>query len=81
MRLQRVRISTPFLMQILTKGNIIHAEVIEGLPADAKFCYSVAGPNYVYIDFVFEHPDFKVLMMGEEIPLFPDIKVKKLYEN
>ncbi len=81
MRLQRVRFSSSLFMDMLVEGNIIHAQVIKGLPVNARFCYSICNPYYVYIDFVFEHPNFRELTLGEEIPLYPEIVVKKLYDE
>lgn len=78
MRYMRVRISTMMLLHMLTEGEEIHAKCIKGLPKGAKFCYSIPSTDYIWIDFIFEHPDFKVVMMGNEIPLFPDPEFVKL---
>lgn len=78
MRIVRVRFSSIFFMSMLVTGNEIHAKVISGLPEGAKFLYSIPTTYYAFIDFVFEHPSFDVIMMGHEIPLFEDIRLEKL---
>jgi len=77
----RVRFSSIFLMNLLTEGNEIHARIKKGLPPGAKFCYSIPTTDYIFIDFVFEHPNFQVVMMGHEIPLFDGIEIQKLYPS
>lgn len=63
---------------MFTEGNIIKMLVSKGLPKGAKFCYYIPmDATYGYVDLVFEHPDFQVIMMGNEIPLF-EIVVEKL---
>lgn len=78
MRIARVRVSSRFLLNIFTEGHEIHAKVVSGLPEGAVFLYSIPTIDYIFIDFVFEHPSFDMVEMGQEIPRFREILVEKL---
>ena len=78
MRYMRVRIHAQLLMDMFTQDYEIHAKCIKGLPMNARFCYTIASTHYIWLDMVFEHPSFEVVMMGHEIPMFPDPVFEKI---
>jgi len=76
-RYKYVLVAPESMSQFLKKGEL-HLRIVNGLPKDAKlvavFCDSF---DYV-LRFVFYHPDWPEVPLGEEIPSFGDVVVKNL---
>jgi hypothetical protein len=69
-RRKLVLISPQLLHALLTQGNIIHAECVQGLPDDAQFVgikYDPNGGGVYYLGF--ESEQWEVPPAGERIPI------------
>lgn len=77
MRYRRVVLSGELLVAIFTQNQIHTIRCIQGVPEGTKFKYAISEPVYG-ISIVIEHPSFKELKDGDEIPLQPYPMMEKI---
>lgn len=77
-RLVKVALSKDWLLDFIIQDNEIVGIVktIKGIPKDAKFIGSTFDDTNLQACIICEHPDFRELQEGEQIPYF-DVVMQK----
>lgn len=77
MKLRKVRISTIFLLDMMTESYTTNFKTMKGLPKGCEF-HSVIYDGIFGFEIIVRHESFEELKDGDEIPRHPDIELWRL---